>query len=135
VKDAEFELENYTGGVPSHPEPEATGRLVLTDTQWQIHYGGKGVIKGKKWFYGGMAALPLKPTAMGPNSCRVAILAKNYPLGIATFDLPHTKLDDIVLAEGARLQALQGSSGPSAPATATSSQWWSGIKVHCAQGH
>ena len=45
-RNTEFEMANYDGGFPTHPDPEPSGRLVLTTAgKWELHYGGKGAMK------------------------------------------------------------------------------------------
>ena len=41
-KTTEFAIANYDGRFPTLPEPDESGRLVLTTNgKWQLHYGGR----------------------------------------------------------------------------------------------
>ncbi len=90
-RNTEFEMANYDGGFPPHPEPEPTGRLVLTTAgKWELHYGGKGAMKRKRWIHGGWDRYPLTAVETGPTSCHVWIGDVQDPSVTAGFALPKT---------------------------------------------
>lgn len=104
-KNTEFEMANYDGRFPPHPEPEESGRLILTtEGKWELHYGGKGKMKKKRWIYGGWNRYPLTASETGANSCHVTITDVQDPSVSCGFDLPATAASQFTEA----LERLRG---------------------------
>lgn len=49
AKHPKYDLTNYDGGLPSHPEPEAKGYLLLNGARWELHFK-----RTKKFVHGGL---------------------------------------------------------------------------------
>jgi hypothetical protein len=94
-KNTEFEMANYDGRIPAHPQPEESGRLILTTVgEWQIHYGGKGMVKKKQWISEQWSRYPMTAVATGPNSCHITITDAHDPSFSSELDLPKTSASE-----------------------------------------
>jgi|GEM_PF-4236277 len=126
MADVQFKFVNYDGGFPSHPSNEEEGRLVLTLREWQIHYGGRGFVKGKKWIKGGLARYVLNARATGPKSCHVTFADPEDPSVHGSLDLPDTSAEEFEAAYAAaagNAHSLQAQSNMREALTGNGA-WW-----------
>jgi hypothetical protein len=112
VPEARFELTNYSGGLPSHPHPEAEGTLILpgsgpTVGRWELHWAkGSDLPIQHKLIHGGLARYPLTVEATGPNSCR-ATICDALDIGvIGKFELPNAGVGEVNAALLARAKVV-----------------------------
>jgi hypothetical protein len=106
---AKFPFENYSGGIPTHTEPEQSGIFVLTnDGRWQFHPE-----TSSDYFFGGLAAYTIQAQEIDEQSCSVA-LYDNENLSVrASFALPATGAAELqsTIAE-CRAEALRQAGDP-----------------------
>jgi hypothetical protein len=113
VTEARFELANYGGGLPSHPQPEAKGTLILpgsgpTIGRWELHWAtGPDLAPQHPIIHGGLARYPLTAELTGPTSCRATICDTQDPAIIGHFDLPNTAAAAVEAALLARATVVE----------------------------
>jgi hypothetical protein len=96
VTEARFPFVNYSGGLPSHPQPESKGTLILpgsgpTFARWELHWAtGSHLATQHPLIHGGLARYPLTVEGGGSASSRVTISDALNPAIRAHFDLPNT---------------------------------------------
>lgn len=105
---------NYDGGFPSHPQPEATGMLLLpgsgpTIGRWELHWVAEeaDLESRHEMIFGGLARYPFSVEATGPTSCRVTISDTQDPAVVAHFDLPTTAATALETVLAARAPVIE----------------------------
>jgi hypothetical protein len=105
-----IKFTSYDGGLPSHPQAEKAGELLLGSAarpwSWELHFKPKfiSVSPEKQILYGGSAKYPMVASATGSRSCRITLTDKDDPAIGCTFELPSTSVEDFDAAYGDWLQ-------------------------------
>jgi len=129
VPEARFEFADYDGGLLQHPQPEATGTLILpgpgsTIGRWELHFAtGKDLIPEHRLTHGGFTAAPLAFEATGPSSCRGTIRDLTHPAVLGHFHLPNTPIAEVEAALAARATVVEASRNAPGWSLATDGQW------------